>query len=150
MKNVLFTAFKGKTNSSFQLVKQMNTEKIFLTNSFQGIVRDIGMIKDQYQIIIMFGLDKSLQDSVRFEIAAEKDEDYILTSAKMADYTMLADKLDLCYTISNIPTHYLCNEAYYYMMKKVSCPTIFIHIPTMKNMSKEFFRKLTLYVNKCL
>ncbi len=150
MECVLFTAFKGAANSSFQLVKQMKTEKIFLTNSFKGVACDIEIIKDRYQKIIMFGLYKSLQDSIRFEKAAEKDGEYILTSAKLTDYTALADELDLRYTVSDKSTHYLCNEAYYCMMKKASCPTIFIHIPTMKNMSKEFFRKLTLYADKCL
>lgn len=38
---ILFTGFKGKNNSSYKIVSQSNGEKLYLTNSFQGLQKDI-------------------------------------------------------------------------------------------------------------
>lgn len=38
---VLYTGFKGKNNSSYQLVSNISGEKLFLTNSFEGLKKDI-------------------------------------------------------------------------------------------------------------
>ena len=38
---ILFTAFKGVHNTSFQLVDQTAANHILLTNSFQGLEKDI-------------------------------------------------------------------------------------------------------------
>ena len=35
------TAFKGLHNTSFQLVNQINGDRLFLTNSFKGLEKDI-------------------------------------------------------------------------------------------------------------
>ena len=57
---VLYTGFKGKSNSSYQLLSKISREKLFLTNSFEGLKKDIMNVKDQFDLVIMFGLDTSL------------------------------------------------------------------------------------------
>ena len=42
----LYTAFKGFHNTSFQLVSQLCGDKLFLTNSFQGLEKEILSLKD--------------------------------------------------------------------------------------------------------
>ena len=68
---VLYTGFKGKNNSSYQLVSNISGEKLFLTNSFEGLKKDIVNVKDSYDLVVMFGLDTSLKDAVRIERVAE-------------------------------------------------------------------------------
>lgn len=147
MKKCLLTAFKGKGNSSFQLVDPIQTEKLYLTNSFQGVGRDVASVEDEFQKIVMFGLDKKLKNAIRFEKTAEKDGDLAVTSADLHEYVALAQERHIGYTVSETPTQYLCNEAYYRMMQKVRCPVLFIHIPTMKNMTGDFFEKLVSFAH---
>lgn len=70
MTKTLYIAFKGKNNSSFRLVNCLKGEKMFLTNSFAGVQRDIDAWNSDYEKIIIFGLDKNLHESIRFEQAA--------------------------------------------------------------------------------
>ena len=64
---ILFTAFKGVHNTSFQLMDQTAANYILLTNSFQGLEKDISFISSDYCIVYMFGVDKKLIDKVRKE-----------------------------------------------------------------------------------
>ena len=52
---VLYTGFKGKNNSSYQLLSKISGERIFLTNSFDGLKKDIMNVTDQYDLVVMFG-----------------------------------------------------------------------------------------------
>ena len=70
---VLYTGFKGKSNSSYQLLSKISREKLFLTNSFEGLKKDIMNVKDQFDLVIMFGLDTSLKETVGIERVAELD-----------------------------------------------------------------------------
>ena len=47
-------------------------------------------------------------------------------------------------SISKIPTRYLCNAAYYYMLEKTDGRAIFIHIPSVKNMSELMMEKISV------
>ncbi len=115
---------------------------MFLTNFFRGILKDIESLDAGYKKVIMFGSDKMLIHSIRFELSAEKDSTLLHTKADLSEYRAKAEKSALNYTISDRPTHYLCNEAYYQMMRKMDCPVMFVHIPTAKNISANFFEKL--------
>ena len=44
--------------------------------------------------------------------------------------------------ISDTPTYYLCNEAYWLALQKYKGKAVFIHIPTMKNMDENFFERM--------
>ena len=68
---VLYTGFKGKNNSSFQVLSKLSGEKVYLTNSFTGLERDIMKISDDYDMVVMLGLDSHIKDMVRIESVAE-------------------------------------------------------------------------------
>ena len=113
-----------------------------LTNSFPGVKRGIDSIPGTYEQVIMFGCDKSLKDGVRLERFAEKNGKKLETSLDLA---LLSQKLidgGIANTISVTPTHYLCNEAYWYALKKFEGKAVFIHIPTLKNIDKNFIKKM--------
>lgn len=143
---VLYTGFKGKNNSSYQLVSNISGEKLFLTNSFEGLKKDIVNVKDSYDLVVMFGLDTSLKDAVRIERVTELEGVEIVTEID-------CDKICGCLTangvgcaVSNIPTQYLCNVAYFHMLQKVSGKAVFIHVPSTKNMSEGLIEKIV----KCM
>ena len=73
---ILFTAFKGVHNTSFQLVDQTAANYILLTNSFQGLEKDISFISSDYSIVYMFGVDKKLilVSGLHMELASTIDE----------------------------------------------------------------------------
>lgn len=81
--NILFTGFNGKNNSSYQLVQSLEYEKIFLTNSFLGLEGDIDKLDKAYNLVVMFGLDKTLKNQVRIEKSAELNgEDFFWHNMK--------------------------------------------------------------------
>ena len=76
---VLYTGFRGKNNSSYQLLAKIFGQKLFLTNSFDGLKKDIMNITEQYDLVVMFGLDTRLKDAVRIEKVAEWENERIIT-----------------------------------------------------------------------
>lgn len=71
---ILYTCFKGKNNASFQLVSEIYGDKLYLTNSFDGLKRDIANQSEEYDFVIMFGIDKNLKNRIRIERVAEYNE----------------------------------------------------------------------------
>lgn len=140
--SILYVGFKGKNNSSCKLVSSLKGEQLFLTNSFEGVHRDIDALTREYKKVIMFGLDKKLSDCIRFESIAKKNGQPIYTSFDMTPYIRLAIKENISYCVSDNPTEYLCNEAYFYMLNKMSCPVLLVHIPGLTHMSESFWKKL--------
>jgi len=140
--SVLYVGFKGSYNSSNKLVNHFNGEKIFLTNSFSGLKRDIQTIDKEYEFVYMFGLDKKLKKSVRIEKCAEKDGKIIYTETDIDKLICKLKRYKLRSSVSEKPTHYLCNEAYYYMLIKMKCPVVFIHIPSIKFFTDEMMERL--------
>lgn len=69
---ILYVGFKGKNNSSFKLVDSMKEDHLFLTNSFEGVYRDIDILKKEYKKVVMFGVDKKLSECIRFESVAQR------------------------------------------------------------------------------
>ena len=135
--NTLFVGFKGVNNASYKLVSLLNGDKLFLTNSFDGLARDIQGLTTAYSEVYMFGIDKNLTDSVRIERRAEQNG-YCLNSNLLL--VNIAEKLlanGVKSSISNRPTKYLCNDAYYRMLERVNGNAVFIHIPSIKHISDE-------------
>ena len=135
--NTLFVGFKGVNNASYKLVSLLNGDKLFLTNSFDGLARDIQGLTTAYSEVYMFGIDKNLTDSVRIERRAEQNG-YCLNSNLLL--VNIAEKLlanGVKSSISNRPTKYLCNDAYYRMLERVKGNAVFIHIPGIKHLSDE-------------
>lgn len=141
----LFIGFKGKNNTSAMLVHQLSKDSLLLTNSIAGLERDILSITEDYDSVYMFGVDKSLKDTVRIEqcamlrgARASSTCDIQALSRKMMQY-------NIYHSISNIPTQYLCNAAYYHMLCK-NANTVFIHIPSTRGMDNSLMdRLLTLF-----
>ena len=64
---ILYTAFKGKNNTSYQVASRLNGTVLFLTNSFQGLERDINTVANIYDVVYMLGVDKSLKNKIKIE-----------------------------------------------------------------------------------
>jgi len=130
---ILYTAFNGKNNTSYQVASHFNGTVLFLTNSFQGVERDIATVANDYDVVYMFGVDKSLKNKIKIETCAEYNGERIFTTFNISKLEKrIADKLS--YSISDCPTKYLCNAAFYHMLKKKK-NTIFIHIPSISGMN---------------
>ena len=149
----IFVGFKGKRNSSRLLVTELSkrlslsdvsglSNFCLLTNSFDGVKRDIDSIEGSFEFVIMFGCDKSLNSCVRIERFAEKNGIKLETNLNLE---LLSKKLrndGIENTISVIPTHYLCNEAYWYALQKFERKAVFVHIPTLKNLDVNLISKI--------
>ncbi len=142
MRKILYVGFKGKNNSSYQLVEKICGDKLFLTNSFDGLKRDIENISFDYDVIYMFGLDRNLKDTVRIEKCAEMNNVVVNTQEDLSDFVKLFTKHNIKFSISEKPTHYLCNSAYYHMMNKIKCKAVFFHIPPLRKFSYDLMQKL--------
>ena len=119
-----------------------------MTNSFEGLKRDIMSISDTYDLVIMFGLDTNLKDTVRIECVAEYEGRIETTKADCAALCRCLEENDIHCIVSEDPTQYLCNAAYYHMLHKTDGKAVFIHIPSIKNMSEAMSKKLTRCVKK--
>ena len=146
----LFIGFNGKNNTSAMLVHQLNKDSLLLTNSFPGLERDILSIAEDYDSVYMFGVDKSLKGAVRIEQCAMLQG---ILSSSTYDIHALSRKMmhhNIHHSISNIPTQYLCNAAYYHMLSK-NTNTVFVHIPSIKGMDGVLMGQLlTLFHEKQL
>lgn len=130
---ILYTAFKGKNNTSYQVASCLNGAVLLLTNSFHGLERDINTAVGNYDVVYMLGVDKSLKNKIKIETCAEYNGERIFTTFNISELEKgIADKLS--YSISDCPTKYLCNAAFYHMLKK-NKNTIFIHIPSISGMN---------------
>lgn len=110
---ILYAGFKGVHNSSYKLVNNLQGEKAFLTNSFEGLKKDIENIDEKYDIVYTFGLDKTLKESVRIEKCAEKDGELLYTNIELEDISEKFSFYGVESSISDRTTLYLCNEAYF-------------------------------------
>ena len=146
MLGILYTGFKGKNNASYQLLSEISGQKLFLTNSFVGLEQDIMSIKDDYDLVIMLGLDTSLRETLRIEYVAESEGIERTTEIDCDEICRCLAAKDISCFVSKTPTRYLCNAAYFHMLQKVSGKAVFIHVPSLKNMSEKMAEKIV----KCL
>lgn len=89
----------------------------------------------------MFGIDKNLVDKIRIDLCACYNSEHIFTDYDLLSLESKLNESNISYYISNAPTKYLCNAAYYHMLKKNS-NTVFIHIPSLKGMNETLMNKL--------
>lgn len=143
MNRVLHIGFKGKNNASCILVKSISANSYLLTNSFEGLKRDIDSLSCSYDSVILWGIDKNLTDTVRIERVAEKDTRYC-SVLNLENISAQLDAVGISNYLSDKPTHYLCNAAYWYLLRKFSGKAVLIHIPTIKNISEYLIEKLKL------
>ena len=142
MENI-FIGFKGTHNASFRLVQALSGNPYFLTNSFAGLKKDMDALGDSYGCAIMFGCDKNLKDAVRIEKTAQCENGIKLHS--FLDVERISESLTaegVKNIISDNPTQYLCNTAYWYALRKFDGKAVLIHMPTMKYADDAFIQKI--------
>ena len=139
---MLFIGFKGKNNSSCMLVKGLSDNPFLLTNSFEGLRKDIESLKDVPDTAVMFGADKTLSAGVRIERSAAINGEKIVSNLKLEAIAKAIKKAGAEAEISDNPTAYLCNEAYGLILKRFSGRAVFIHIPTVKYADECFGQKM--------
>ena len=144
---ILLTGFKGKNNSSSILVQSISENYRLLTNSFEGLKKDIEEIDEGFDFLIMFGCDKNLKDSVRIERFAEKNGEKIASALDLENISKNLAAAEINNFISDSPGHYLCNEAYWYALQKFNSRAVFIHIPTIKNIDDDFIDKMKKFMS---
>lgn len=52
------------------------------------------------------------------------------------------NKSGIIIDIGNTPTRSLCNEAYWYMLRKCDRHAVFFHVPSMKYITEDFIEKM--------
>ena len=127
---ILYTGFKGKNNASCQLVELINAnDKVLLTNSFEGIKKDLAKISlESYDLIIMFGINKNLKDKLIIEINSNLNLEYLNTKVNYDELKSMISDNDIEVDLNFKPTKYLCNYAYHNALL-INKNSIFIHIP---------------------
>lgn len=127
---ILYTGFKGKNNASCQLVELINAnDKVLLTNSFEGIKKDLAKISlESYDLIIMFGINKNLKDKLIIEINSNLNLEYLNTKVNYDELKSMISDNDIEVDLNFKPTKYLCNYAYHNALLRNN-NSIFIHIP---------------------
>lgn len=139
----LYVAFKGKCNSSNKIVNCIAGEKLFLTNSFEGLKKDIASINKPYDSVYMFGLDKNLKGTIRIESLAVKDKKILRSTLNLEEVLRSLMHNEIEAYIGCTPKKSLCNEAFWYMLQKFDNKAIFFHVPSISYMNEDFVGKLT-------
>ena len=151
MENILYIGFKGIHNASCRLVQALPGNRYFLTNSFSGLKKDMDVLGSYCGCAIIFGVDKNLRDAVRIEKTARCENEIKLYS--LLDLKRISESLtaaDVKNSISDNPTQYLCNEAYYYALQKFRGKAVLIHIPTIKYADDTFLQRIKRAFRSCL
>jgi len=142
MNDSLLIGFKGRNNASAILVRSLSPRCFLLTNSFAALEKELERIKSGCSAVYLFGVDKNLKDSFRIEEAAEKDG---IRMETRLDTDGLREKLEAAgihTELSGNPTKYLCNEAYWHLLRKFGGKAVLIHIPTIKHYDESWPAKL--------
>ena len=142
MNKVLFVGFKGKNNSSGILAESISSEHLLLTNSFAGLKRDIDSVSGEYVRIVMFGVDKNLTSNVSIEKTASLNGEKRISRLNLKKISDTLNSVGIRSVISDNPTAYLCNEAYWHLLDKYSGRAVLIHIPTIKYADDAFIEKM--------
>lgn len=143
MNRKLYIGFKGKNNVSCILAKSISEDSYLLTNSFEGLKRDVDSLSCAYDSVILFGIDKNLTDTVRIERVAEKDTK-CCSVLNLENISAQLDAVGISNYLSDKPTHYLCNAAYWHLLRKFKGNAVLIHIPSIKNINKHLMEGIKL------
>ncbi len=142
MCRIKYIGFKGEKNTSCILTRYLSESPYLLTNSSGGIRKDIELLDNDCDFLVMFGVDKNLKDIVRIEAVAEMGRDKLTSNLDLsAISTQLSDE-GIANYLCDKPSHYLCNEAYWLVLRKFGGNAVFIHIPSIKNMNSDFLEKM--------
>lgn len=140
----LYVAFKGNGNSSNKIVRSLSGEKLFLTNSYNGLKKEIDLINGTYDFICMFGLDKRLKGTVRIDCAAQKGGTCLYSVMDNDSIAMKLNKAGITANLGITPAPSLCNEAYWHMLKKFHRHATFFHVPSIKYITEDFVEAIKI------
>ena len=138
----LYVAFKGKGNSSNKIVSSFEWDKLFLTNSYMGLKKDIDSVNDTYDLVYMFGLDKQLRGDIRIDSVAAKDGVRLCSDIDLETIKTNLNENGIAAGIGTTPTKYLCNEAYWYMLNKYDNRVVFFHVPSIRYITEEYIANI--------
>ncbi len=127
MNTLLCCIQRKKIMHLIRLLQVCHCDTLFLTNSFCGLERDIASIDEHYDAVLMFGVAPELRDTVRIETCALYIGEYITTDFEIGSLTRELKQCGVPCFVSDKPTSYLCNAAYYHILKK-NTQHRFIHI----------------------
>lgn len=142
MGKVLYIGFKGKNNASGRLAGAFSPDHLLLTNSFEGLKKDIDSIGNGYDSAVMFGVDKNLVSMVRIELSAVNDDKKYYSELRSDELAAALNAAGIKTVISDDPKTCLCNEAYWNVLSRFEGRAIFIHIPTIRNADEAFLSKM--------
>lgn len=142
MGKVLYIGFKGKNNVSGRLAESLSPDHLLLTNSFEGLKRDIDSIDKEHDCAVMFGVDKNLVSTVRIELSAVRDDKKYYSELRSDELAAALNAAGIKTVISDDPKNCLCNEAYWNALSRFEGRAIFIHIPTIRNADEAFLSKM--------
>ena len=111
MSKVLFIGFKGKNNTSGRMAESISPDHLLLTNSFTGLKKDIDSITEEYDLAVMFGVDKVLSSTVRLEKSAAMDGKKLYSKLELSKFAESLEIAGIDPVISDDPGKSLCNEA---------------------------------------
>lgn len=140
--STLYVAFKGNGNSANKIVRNLCGDKLFLTNSYNGLKKDIDNISGTYDLVFMFGLDKRLKGSIRIEHAAQRGDVCLYSDIDLDSIAVKLNKTGIIANIGNTPVQSLCNEAYWYMLRKYDRHAVFFHVPSIAYITETFIEKV--------
>lgn len=144
MGKVLYIGFKGKNNASGRLAESLSPDHLLLTNSFEGLKKDIDSIGQEYDCAVVFGVDKTLASAVRIELSAAKGDKKYYSELRSDELAAALNAAGIKTVISDDPKTCLCNEAYWNALSRFEGRAIFIHIPTIRNADEAFLSKMRL------
>ena len=144
MGRVLYIGFKGKNNASGRLAELLSPDHLLLTNSFEGLKRDIDSIGKEHDCAVMFGVDKNLVYTVRIELSAAKGDKKYYSKLNADKLASSLNASGIKTVISDNPKDCLCNEAYLCALTRFEGRAVFIHIPTIRNADEAFLSKMRL------
>ena len=142
MSEVLFVGFKGANNASKRVVEKLSPDHVLLTNSFDGLKKDIASLSTDYACVFLFGVDKNLSSTVRIEKRAQKDDVKMDSVLNLETVVNALEHAGIITSISEIPTAYLCNEAYWHLLRKFSGRAVLIHISTIRYVDELFAERM--------
>lgn len=139
---ILYVAFKGNGNASNRIVSNLTGDKLFLTNSYGGLKKDIDSIENAYDLVYMFGLDKNLKGEIRIDSVAEKDNARLCSHAGLDAIAARLNQGGISTNVGYTPAKYLCNEAFWHMLKKYNNQAVFFHVPSIRFIDEDFIKKI--------
>ena len=79
---------------------------------------------------------------MRIERVAERERIRLYLELDLEDISKRLTTAEVRNSISDISTHYFCNEAYWFSLQKYKGKAMFIHVPTTKNADGCFLEKM--------